>query len=89
MTTNVPRVDPDKPDTWPTCACGEPGAYLVRVRRPSWVNVLGEAQLGDYSGRGSTRFRRYYLACDGCKVIGELVDKIVGTADEMLEVDDG
>ena len=77
----IPRIDPKKPETWPDCACGAEGTYLVRVTNPRWENVRGEAQLGDYSGVGMSRLRRYYVVCDGCKVVGDVVDQIVGTSD--------
>ncbi len=69
-----PRVNPDKPTTWPACNCGDPSSYLVRIKKPEWANVLGEARIGDYSGHGRTRFSRYFVLCDGCRELARELD---------------
>ena len=67
------RLDPENPDTWGACACGDPGVYLVKVEKP---NADGEGRLGDYSGKGRTIHSRYFVVCDGCHEVGDAVDRI-------------
>ncbi len=90
--TDVPRVDPEKPYTWGDCSCGALGTSLVKVDKPGWQNVNGEARLGDYSGQGRTKFERYFVVCDGCREVGEDIDRITRfwrSTQEQKEKSDG